>query len=166
VDDRVARLKSSREARILASNAKRLGNKEIESAAIQRARELQAIEEGYTTPAERAIGEALIAYEDEMRKVKPKFRASRTRNMLQRHTPLIAAERMVQTRLPSTGYAVLEEAGHSELSFESIIDRFPDEFSNDAVLAARARLAGQPRPRRMGSESRACQRSARHFPIH
>ncbi len=170
MDVRIIRLKSSKDARTLAANARRLGNDEIEAAAIQRARELQAIEEGYVTPAERAIGEALIAYEDEMRKVKPKFRASRTRNMLKRHTPLIAAERMVFTKKPSTGYAVLEDAGRRELSFESIIDRFPEEFSTEALNAARARLAGLPPPKvkshkeiELPQESHTIELSADHY---
>ncbi|WP_257386590.1 hypothetical protein [Tahibacter caeni] len=147
MDERIARLKTSQDARNLAANARRLGRADLEAEALQRASELKAAEEGYTSPAQQAIALALYAYEDEQSRLKGRtFRASRTRQMLERHGVLAAAERMVLTRKPSTGYEVLEEAGLQELSFESIIDRFPTEFSPIAVEAARARLEGRPPP--------------------
>jgi len=54
----------------------------------------------------------------------------------------------VMQRQPSKGFEVLEEAGLLKLSFEAIIDRFPDEFSAPAVDASRARLEGRPLPQR------------------
>lgn len=153
MDARVERLKTSRDALVLAANAKRLGNQSLEAEAISRAYELRALEEGFRTPAELAIAVALYAYEAAQSALKQrKFTANRTRQMLARHTPLVAAERMVMTSKPSQGYQVLEDAGRQELSFESIIDRFPEEFDPEAVKAARARLAGEeyksPRSRR------------------
>lgn len=95
---------------------------------------------------------ALYAYEEEQSRVKGRtFRAHRTRQMLDRHGALAAAERMVLSRQPSTGYEVLEDAGLQELSFEAIVIRFPDEFSADAVAAAHARLEGRPLPPRPAS---------------
>ncbi|TDR39695.1 hypothetical protein DFR29_11583 [Tahibacter aquaticus] len=148
MDERIARLKTPQDAHNLAANAKRLGRPDLEAEALQRASELKAAEEGYISPAQQAIALALYAYEDEQSRLKGRtFRANRTRQMLERHGVLAAAERMVLTRKPSTGYEVLEEAGLQELSFESIIDRFPTEFSPIAVEAARARLEGKPLPR-------------------
>lgn len=147
MDERVARLKTSHDARSFAENARRLGYPQLEEQALQRATDLQAIEEGYITPAEQAIAAALYAYEEQQTQLKGRtFRANRTRQMLAKHGALAAAERMVLQRQPSKGFEVLEEAGLQELSFEAIIDRFPDEFSAAALAAARARLEGGPPP--------------------
>jgi len=145
MDERIARLKTSKDARKLADNARRLGHPELEAQALQRADELKAIEEGYTSPAQRAIAAALYAYEDQQSRLKGRtFRANRTRQMLANHGALVAAERMVLQPQPSKGFEVLEEAGLQELSFDAIIDRFPGEFSVPAVEAARARLEMRP----------------------
>lgn len=144
MNQKIARLKSSKEALSLAKNARRLGDNSLADEAVRRSYELRAQEEGYQTPAEKAIAEALYAYEEEQsRALARKFRAGRTRNMLKEHGPLVAAERMVMKRRPSSGFKVLEDAGREELSFESIVDRYPDEFSDEAVNAARARLSGE-----------------------
>ncbi|MBB3275947.1 MULTISPECIES: hypothetical protein [unclassified Pseudoxanthomonas] len=145
MDERIARLKTSKEAGILVENARRLGKLELAAQAQQRANELRAIEEGYRSPAEQAIAAALYAYEEQQSRLKGRtFRATRTRQMLSKHGALAAAERMVLQRKPSRGFEVLEDAGLQELSFEAIIDRFSDEFSTQAVQAARARLEGKP----------------------
>lgn len=147
VDERIARLKTAQDARKLAENARRLGRPELAAQALQRAGELKAVEEGYTTPAQQAIAAALYAYEEQQTRVKGRtFRANHTRKMLIEHGALAAAERMVLERRPSKGFEVLEEAGLRTLSFEAIIDRFRDEFSPAAVEAARARLEGRPPP--------------------
>lgn len=144
MDERIARLKTSKDALAFAANARRKGEGDLEKEALQKGRELQAVEEGFQTPAERAIGEALLTFEEEQGKLKGrKYRANRTRKMLKDHTPLIAAERMVLKARPSEGYRVLKETGNQGLSFEAILDRYPEEFSGEAVRAARARLAGE-----------------------
>lgn len=149
MEERIARLKTSLDARKLAENARRLGHPELEAKALERAGELRAIEDGYTSSAEQAIATALYAYEEQQTRIKGHvFRANRTRQMLAKQGALAAAERMVLHRQPSKGFNVLEEAGLQELSFEAIIDRFPEEFSTAAVEAARARLEGRPQPPR------------------
>lgn len=147
MDERIIRLKTPKEARTLAKNARERGHLELETQALQRACELRAIEDGYTSPAQQAIAAALYAYEDQQSQLKGHtFRANHTRQMLAKHGALAAAERLVLNRRPSKGYEVLEEAGLQELSFEAIIDRFPQEFSSGALEAARARLKGVPPP--------------------
>jgi hypothetical protein len=147
MDERVAKLKTSQDARQLAENALRLGREDVATQALEKARELQALEDGYKSPAQIAIASALYAYEEEQSRIKGRtFRANRTRQMLAKRGALEAAERMVMNRQRSTGFEVLEEAGLRELSFEAIVDRFPDEFSASAVVAARARLSGEPSP--------------------
>ena len=148
MEDRIARLRTSQDARNLARNARRLGHLELEAEALKRANELRAIEDGYTSPAQQAIAVALYTYEEQQSRSKGRtFRANRTRQMLGKHGALAAAERMVLQRQPSTGFEVLEDAGLQELSFEAIVDRFPEEFSAAAVEAARARLSGEPVPK-------------------
>ena len=156
MDERIARVKTSQDARQLAENAQRLGRPDLAAQALERARELKALEEGYTSPAQQAIATALYAYEEEQSRDKERtFRAHRTRQMMAEHGALGAAERMVLHRRPSKGFEVLDGAGLRELSFEAIIDRFPNEFSTAAVEAARARLNGAPllRPLRTTSHS-------------
>ncbi|MFW9078760.1 hypothetical protein ACOI9X_05680 [Pseudomonas sp. P2757] len=139
----IARIKTSREAKIYAANAKRLGDSVAEANALDHALNLQAREDGYSTPAEIAIARALYFYEDQQGKVSGKvYRASRTRKMMRDHGALLAAERMVIAPNPSVGFTVLVGAGLGGHSFEAIIDQYPQEFSERAVTAARARLAG------------------------
>lgn len=147
MDERVTRIKTSKDALQLAENALRLGHPDVHAQALERAKELRAIEEGFISPAERAIAAAIYAYEEERRRVEKNFRAKRTWKMVAEHGAIHAAERKVLDRKPSKGYEVLKGAGLGEQSFEAIIDRFPDEFSSDAVEAARARLRGESPPR-------------------
>ncbi|WP_213939034.1 hypothetical protein [Pseudomonas sp. dw_612] len=143
MDEIIARIKTAKDARIFAQNAKRRGNFDAEAKALERALDLQAREEGFVTQAQIAIAKALYAYESEQGKAFGRvYRASRTRKMLREHGALLAAERMVINPRPTQGYTVLAEAGLGAHSFEAIIDRYPEEFSEQAVLAARARLTG------------------------
>lgn len=147
MNDRLAKLDTARKALNLAGNARRLGDLALADAALQRAAELRAHEDGFTSPAEMAIALALYAYEEAQSRLNHRtFRANRTRQSIARHGALTAAERIVLNRYPSKGYEVLEEAGLEELSFEAIIVRFPNEFSAKALKAARARLEGRAPP--------------------
>jgi hypothetical protein len=147
MDDRVARLKTSHDARKLAENARQRGFADLANEALQRGIELRAHEDGYTSPAEQAIAAALYAYEEQQTRIKGKtFIAGRTRQMLAKRGALGAAANLVLSPRPSSGFAVLEGAGLQVLTFEAIIDRFPNEFSPQVVDAARARLEGRPPP--------------------
>lgn len=147
MDERIARLTTPKAARTFAKNAAERGRPDLETEALEHARTLQAIQDGHTSPAQRAIATALYAYEEAQSQLKGRtFRANRTRQMIANRGALAAAERMVLNRRPSQGYEVLEEAGLQELSFEAIIVRFPNEFSSQAVRAAQARLDGLPPP--------------------
>jgi len=147
MDERIARLKSPQEARTFAKNASARGHLGLQAEALKRAHALQAIQDGYTSPAEQAIAMALYAYEDEQSRAKGRtFRATRTRQMIAKRGLLDAAERLVLNHRPSKGYEVLEEAGLKALSFEAIIVLHPGEFSEPALKAAQARLDGRPPP--------------------
>ncbi|MCE4552737.1 hypothetical protein, partial [Xanthomonas hortorum] len=112
MEERISKLKTSSDAKTFAENARRLGQPDLEASALRRVAELRAQEEGYTTPAQQAIAAALYAYEERQSKAKGRsFRAPRTRQMLEKHGSLAAAERMVMSKKPSTGYEVLDGAG-------------------------------------------------------
>lgn len=146
IEKRLAKLSTTVEARNLAANARRLGEPELAEQAHLRGLDLRAREEGYNSPAARAIAVALYQYEEEQTRVLGrKYRASRTRKMLRDHGPLHAAERMVLNPRPSKAYRELEDIDRMDLSYEAIVVRFPDEFAPEAVEAARARLAGEDR---------------------
>ncbi|NWB86954.1 hypothetical protein [Pseudomonas gingeri] len=143
MDQRVARLKTSKDALVLAGNAQWRGNTLIETQALSRAKELKAAEEGFVSPVEQAIAFALYAYEEEMTRLKGRSSpANRIRGLFAKLGPLPAVEALALRR-PSSGFAALEKAGSQELSFETVLDRFPEFFSEAAVFAARSRLAGQ-----------------------
>ncbi|HEY8097732.1 MAG TPA: hypothetical protein VIE65_16820, partial [Methylobacter sp.] len=150
MDQRIARLKTSNEAQQVAENARLKGFTDLQAQALEHAKALRAREEGFTTPAELAIADALYTYEEEQNRLleKTNYRANRLRGMLKRHGPLQTAERMALDPKRSTGFKVLEGAGKREVTFESIIVQFPDEFSKEALVAARARLSGETPPRR------------------
>ena len=155
MDERIARLKTSQEAHQVAENARLKGLFDLQAEALEHAKTLQAKEEGYMTPAEIAIATALYTYEEEQSRLKKKanFRAHRLRGMLKRHGALKTAERKALDRESSTGFAVLEEAGKQDLTFEAIIVRYPDEFTEEAFAAAQARLKGEPPPRRIRNKT-------------
>ncbi len=155
MDERVARLRTSIEAKKFAENAARKGRADLQLEALQRARELQAIEEGFDTPATRAIGQALFAYEEQQAQLtgRPHYRANYTRRMLKEYGAIGTAERMVLKPTASRGFEVLDDAGLQSMSFESIVDRHPNEFHENAVEAARARLQGLPLPARLRGRS-------------
>ena len=144
---RVSRLATEKDALAFASNARRLGREALAVRAEEHAGALRARAEGFHSPAEQQIARALYAYEAAQGESKGRrFRANRTRKMIKDHGAIRAAERMVLNRKPSMGFEVLRDTGRPELSFEAIIDRFPEEFQPEAVRASRARLAGEPPP--------------------
>lgn len=65
MDERIARLKTPKAARTFAKNALERGRPDLETEALDHARALQAIQDGHTSPAQRAIAIALYAYEEE-----------------------------------------------------------------------------------------------------
>lgn len=100
MDERVAKTKTSKDARQLAVNAQDRGELEVAAQALTRARHLKALEEGYESPAQIAIATALFAYEEEQSRLtnKKNFRAHRTRRMLDNRGALRAAEHMVMQK--------------------------------------------------------------------
>ncbi|WAI81752.1 MULTISPECIES: hypothetical protein [Achromobacter] len=144
MQERIARLKTYQDACQMAKNAESLGRPDVAAAALARAAELRAIEDGFITPAEQAIAAAVYAYEDRQSELtgRDNYKANRTWPMLRKNgSPVRAVEELIIHRRPTPGYEVLAQANLKHHSFEAVILRFPGEFSEDAVVAARARLS-------------------------
>lgn len=155
MDERVTRVKTSQEARQLAKNAHVVGRLDIEAQALEYAKKLQAQEEGYTTPAELAIADVLYTYEEVQSRLKDgtNYRAKRLRGMLKKYGPLQTAEQLALNPIRSAGFDMLEGEGQQDMTIEAIIVKYPDEFSEDALHAARARLNGEVHPRSRNRQS-------------
>lgn len=142
MDDRVARLKSTRECEVFAKNARRLGRSDLALEAERRAIELLAQGHQSDTAAEREAIQAIYAYEHILtEKNGRRTRANRTWQMVKRYGIIEAINRVVSRPDDAQGYLLLKEKGMEDLSFEAIVLRYPESFSEEAVSHSAARLA-------------------------
>ena len=93
------------------------------------------------TDVEREAFEAVYAYQ-EARSVQAgrPFRASRTWPMIERLGILVAIERLVSKPDESDCYTTLVEMGMEDLSFEQVVVRHRESFSEKAVAVSETRL--------------------------
>ena len=90
---------------------------------------------------EKEALQAVSAYEEILtRKNGKRTRASRTWQMINRHGILPAIERAVDRESDATGYLTLVEMHMTDLAFEAVVLRHPDNFSAETVERARQRL--------------------------
>lgn len=142
MDPRVLKLHTQRDCEVFAKNARDRGMDELAEQA--RARRLQVLAAGHSpaTDAEREALEAVYAYEAIMSaKRGKKTSASRTWPMIKQHGVLGAVERVVNRKDATTNYHELVEGGLGDFSFESVVVRYPDMFTSEAVERSRQRLA-------------------------
>jgi hypothetical protein len=140
MEDIIKKLKTPAECIQLAKNV-RERNPNLAREARRRAVELRAISHGQSNELELELLKAVYAYEEVLtEKNKRTTRASRTWQMITRHGIIGAAERAVNRKIEPTGYTVLIEMGMPDLTFESVIVRHPDAFSQEVVSRAKARL--------------------------
>ena len=97
---------------------------------------LQSGNEGVSDPAEFACYEALHAYED----VVVGRRASRMRPSIKKHGMIGAVDRLVSRKETAEGLGTLKRTGYLQFSFEAVVKKFPDRFSEKAVGHATKRL--------------------------
>ena len=140
MDERVARLTTPDECEQFALNVQaRLPD--LARAARRRAVELRAAAHGATSAAEREALEAVYAYERVLsHKRGKKIRASRTWQMIKRYGIVDAVERAVSRSDDPAGYMTLVEMGMQDLSFEAVVVRHPEVFSEEAVSCSADRL--------------------------
>jgi len=140
MDERIQQLKTTEECMQLAINV-RDRNPDLAREARRRAVELRAIAHVNKSAVEIELLKALYAYEEVLsEKNKRRTRASRTWQMIDRHGIIGAAERAVNRKIEATGYRVLVAMGLHDLTFEAVIVRHPDKFSQEVVARAEERL--------------------------
>lgn len=106
-----------------------------------RAIELRALSHGSKNEVELELLKVLYAYEEVLtKKNKRKTRASRTWPMVHRYGIIKAAEKAVNRPTDALGYKVLVEMGMQDLTFESVITKYPKAFDKKIVELARVRL--------------------------
>jgi hypothetical protein len=106
-----------------------------------RAIELRALSHQAQDNVEYELYMVLYAYEGVLsKKNNRRTHASRTWQMVKRYGIKGAAERAVNRNVDDLGYKVIVEMGLQGLTFESVIVKYPEAFSNDAVIQANKRL--------------------------
>ena len=136
MDDIIRKLKTPEECLLFAEIFTDLAR-----VTMRRAIELRAINLGNKSEVETALWEAILAYEEVLSKKNGKRTlASRTRQMIKRHGIIGAAERAVNRKIEAMDYKVLVDIGLHDLTFEAVIVRFPEVFSQQIVELARSRL--------------------------
>ena len=109
--------------------------------ASRRAIELRALTHGNISTVETELWKALYAYEEILtKKNQRRTLAGRTRQMITRYGIIGTAERAVNRKIEAMGYKVLVEMGMQDLTFESVITKFPESFGKDIVKLCSERL--------------------------
>jgi len=140
MDEIIGKLKTPEECYQLAKNVLKR-NPELAKDARRRAVELKAISKGMSDGVEYELYKAVYAYEEALtEKNKKTTHASRTWQMIERHGIIGAAERAVDRKLDTPGYKLLVEMGMPDLTFESVIVRYPDVFNETSVMRSKERL--------------------------
>lgn len=140
MDEIIQKLKTPEECMQLAINV-RDRNPDLAREARRRAVELRAASHGIKSKVELELLKALYAYEEVLsEKNKRRTRAARTWQMINRHGIIAAAERAVNRKIEATGYKLLVAMGLHDLTFEAVIVRHPDKFSQEVVTRSKERL--------------------------
>lgn len=96
---------------------------------------------GYKNNVEHELLIVLYAYEDALtNKNNRTTRANRTWPMVKKDGIIKAAEKAVSRKFDPLGYKTLVELGLKELTFEAVINKYPESFNKETVDKARARL--------------------------
>ena len=141
MDHRVKRLRTPKECESFARNAAERQRPDLVLEAQRWAVELKASDHDANTPLETEAFAAIYAYESLLtRRNGKKTRATRTWQTIKRHGIIEAIEREMKLSEATAGYETLLEMGMEDLAFESLILRYPESFSDEAVGMSKARL--------------------------
>jgi len=150
MDYRIARLRTPAECEQFILNVQtRLP--ELAQQARRRAVELRAeehmagnperMETGLEHVLERELLLAVYAYEEVLSKKRGKRQpAHRTRQMIDRHGIIGAAERAVNRKAATSGFQALAKMNMLDFAFEAVILRHAHHFSSEAVRRSEERL--------------------------
>ena len=142
MDDKITRLKSVEACEIFARNATRLGRPDLAEQARLRAIEIRAGAHAVTEPAEKECLQAIYAYEEVLAERNGRrIRANYTWRMVREKGIIAAVESLVSREINAAGYTRLAEMGLEEFSFEAVVLRYPEFFSDIAVKNAKQRLS-------------------------
>jgi hypothetical protein len=126
--------------RTLMTNAKRLGRDDIWREAFRQLCSLEGADQ--TDPLHRDFYQTLAAYEQLLTQKNGRAtRASRTRLKLKSKGVIQCLEDWVLSKTPTESYELLAANSLVEMTGESIVLKYPEQFSEAAVAAAKARLA-------------------------
>lgn len=140
MDDIIQKLRTPEECMQLEINV-RDKNPELARKARRRSVELRAAAHGSKSNVELELLKALYAYEEVLsEKNKRRTRATRTWQMIDRHGIIGAAERAVNRNIEAAGYKLLAAIGLHDLTFEAVIVRHPEIFSQEVIERAKERL--------------------------
>lgn len=142
MDERVKNIKTPDGCEKFAKNAIRLGHPELALEAQRRAIELRAEKHSAQTDAEKEALKAIYAYEEILtEKNGRRTRATRTWQMIDRRGIIESVNRVVAREDDAMGYVLLKDKGMEDLSFEAVVLRFPQVFSEEAVVHAEERIS-------------------------
>ena len=138
----VANLSTPEDCQRLATNALAHGRQSVANAARGKGIELRAAAYGAKTPVEQACAEAICAYEDLLNAGRARrVAAAGTRRLVRNHGLKGAVERAVNNAQDREGYRRFVRAGLQQFSFEAVVMRFPNHFSDQAKRRAESRMA-------------------------
>lgn len=131
--------------RTLMTNAKRLGRDDIWREAFRRLCSLEGADQ--TDPLHRDFYQTLAAYEQLLTQKNGRAtRASRTRLKLKSKGVVQCLEDWALSKTPTEGYELLMANGLAEMTGEQLVLNYPEQFSEGAIAAAKARLAASADP--------------------
>ena len=142
MDERIKNIKTPDGCEKFSKNAIRLGHPELAIEAQRRAIELRAEGHSVQTDAEKEALKAIYAYEEILtEKNGRRTRANRTWQMINRRGIIEAVNRVVARKDDAIGYILLKKKGMEDLSFEAVVLRYPQIFSEKAVSHAEERIS-------------------------
>jgi len=141
MDERVLRLKTPEDCERFAKNAIERGRPDLAQEAKEKSVQLKAEKYGATTQVERECVAAVYAYEEVLSaKNGKKTKASRTWQMIKKYGVLPAVELAVNRTQETMGYTALLEMGLEDYAFEAVVVKYPEFFSEEAVLRSADRI--------------------------
>lgn len=127
--------------RQIGENARRLGSRTVEDAAIRRLVAILPADPPGTI--EHDFWQTIHTFEEVLGKERGRTtRLSRTRQKVAKVGVLKVLEDFATSATPADGFQMLIDRGLAELTGEAVVLRHPDGFAAGVVDAARTRLAG------------------------
>ena len=141
IEEKIAKIATVKACEQFAKNAEAHGRQDLTKAAHRRAVELGASSHGAESEVEKECLKAVYAYERTLKAKHGKaVRANYTWRMIRSRGIIPAVERAVNKPHDPAGYSALAKMGLEDVSFEAVVLRHPEMFSEDAVQHSKERL--------------------------